>query len=177
MSPPTVRSSGQNVAYPPTNGGRAHEPAGPLGTIIAVTGSRPPRAPQQLLRLLAVGAVLVGIVLMHSSPILPASQSAHATASSTASQGYPDIGAAADGLPAVIGSGCADGDECGHHTGLHLCMAVVVIAALLVLSRWHLGRVSGDPARAPRLAWLRRRAGRPPPWTTPTLAQLSVLRV
>ncbi|AII11187.1 membrane protein (plasmid) [Rhodococcus opacus] len=138
---------------------------------------------QQMLRLAAVGAVLFGILLMHSSPILPSAgdrtgTSAHATGTPAPSHdGSTGPAAVADTMITMVGAGCESGGDCAHHSGLHLCMAVVAIAAMLVLSRWHVGTVVNDPEIRPRVAWLRRRAGRAPPWTTPTLAQLSVWRV
>lgn len=164
------------------------ESAAHTGIIDVVTVvSTNPRL-QQILQLVAVAAVMVGIVLMHSAPLVsPAAdsvghhrvttsdQQAHAHESPTAFSG--------GGLPALdtmstasAGAGCDDND-CNHHQGLHLCMAVVVVAALLTISRWNLTALGVARELRPRMPWLRHRGGRAPPWTTPTLAQLSVLRV
>lgn len=56
-------------------------------------------------------------------------------------------------------------------------MAVVVILGLLMHTRSRLAVPTPDSGLLRRASWLRRRAERAPPWTTPTLSQLSVLRV
>lgn len=140
-----------------------------------------PPTMQQLLRVAAAVAVLFGVLLMHSSPLLddtcghpsPSAHDsgAHAPSHDTAAEPM------ALGVPsALAGTGCEVGD-CGDHSGLHLCMAVVTIAAALVIARWYATATSGEIAVHSLRAPLRIQAGRAPPWTTPTLAQLSVLRV
>jgi len=52
---------------------------------------------------------------------------------------------------------------------VHLCLAVLAAVALAVA-------VAGN-AVAPLMAVVRAEWGRAPPWTTPSLTQLSVLRV
>ncbi|MEU2004614.1 DUF6153 family protein [Rhodococcus sp. NPDC019627] len=148
--------------------------------VVKVLGTTP--TVQQLLRVTAVVAVLFGVLLMHSSPLLDHS-AAHPTSSESASAGHVHahdaaaVPVALGDIPVVLaGTGC-EGTDCSDHTGLHLCMSVMTIAAALVLARWYATATTGDTA-VPRLrALLRHRAGRAPPWTTPTLAQLSVLRV
>ncbi|WP_016881517.1 MULTISPECIES: DUF6153 family protein [unclassified Rhodococcus (in: high G+C Gram-positive bacteria)] len=137
---------------------------------------------QQLLRVAAVVAVLFGVLLMHSSPLLDHT-GGHATESAHDSGGHGHSHDAAaepmalDDLPvALAGTGCEGGD-CNDHSGLHLCMAVVTIAAALVLARWYATAAAGEAAVHGLRAPLPIQAGRAPPWTTPTLAQLSVLRV
>ncbi|PBC35442.1 hypothetical protein CJ179_48540 [Rhodococcus sp. ACS1] len=136
---------------------------------------------QHLLRVAAVVAVLVGVLLMHSSPLLDHT-GGHATESAHDSGGHGHSHEAAEpmalgDLPvALAGTGC-EGTDCDDHTGLHLCMAVVTIAAALVIARWYATAAAGEAAVHGLRAPLPIRAGRAPPWTTPTLAQLSVLRV
>ncbi|MFD7011340.1 DUF6153 family protein [Rhodococcus jostii] len=138
---------------------------------------------QQLLRVGAILAVLFGVLLMHSSPLLDHT-GGHATASAHDAGGHGHSHEAAaepvalmPALPAALaGTGCEGGD-CADHSGLHLCMAVVTIAAALVLARWYATAAAGELTVHSRRAPLLIQAGRAPPWTTPTLAQLSVLRV
>ncbi|MFV9454932.1 DUF6153 family protein [Rhodococcus sp. NM-2] len=134
---------------------------------------------QQLLRVAAVVAVLFGVLLMHSSPLLDHT-GGHATESAHDSGGHGHSHATTAepvALPAALaGTGCEGGD-CTDHSGLHLCMAVVTIAAALVLARWYATAAAGELTVHALRAPLPIQAGRAPPWTTPTLAQLSVLRV
>ncbi|EID81375.1 putative membrane protein [Rhodococcus opacus RKJ300 = JCM 13270] len=139
---------------------------------------------QHLLRVAAVVAVLFGVLLMHSSPLLDHT-GGHPTSSGHDSGVHAhshDAAAAPMPMPledfpvALAGTGCEGGD-CTDHSGLHLCMAVMTIAAALVLARWYATATTGETAVHSLRALLRHRAGRAPPWTTPTLAQLSVLRV
>ena len=141
-----------------------------------------PPTMQQLLRVAAVVAVLFGVLLMHSSPLLDHT-GGHATESVHDSGGHGHSPEAAtepvalSALPAALaGTGCEGGD-CADHSGLHLCMAVVTIAAALVLARWYATAAAGELTVHGLRAPLPIQAGRAPPWTTPTLAQLSVLRV
>ncbi len=153
----------------------------PVSTIMTVKALGTPTM-QQLLRVAAVVAVLFGVLLMHSSPLLDHS-AAHPTSSGHDSGAHAHSHDAATApmtlgdLPVVLaGTGC-EGKDCSDHTGLHLCMAVMTIAAALVLARWYATATTGEAAVHSLRALLRHRAGRAPPWTTPTLAQLSVLRV
>ncbi|QTJ70614.1 hypothetical protein HYG77_34550 (plasmid) [Rhodococcus sp. ZPP] len=138
--------------------------------------------PQHLLRLAAVVAVLFGVLLMHSSPLLdhsgmhPTASGHHSGAPAHAHDGAAVPVALGDIPVALAGTGC-EGTDCSDHTGLHLCMSVMTIAAALVLARWYATATTGQTAVPGLRALLRHRAGRAPPWTTPTLAQLSVLRV
>ncbi|MDX5961946.1 DUF6153 family protein [Rhodococcus opacus] len=139
---------------------------------------------QQLLRVAAVIAVLFGVLLMHSSPLLDhtgghATESAHDSGAHAPSHSHEAAAepVALGALPAALaGTGC-EGGVCTDHSGLHLCMAVVTIAAALVLARWYATATTGEAAVHSLRLSLHIQAGRAPPWTTPTLAQLSVLRV
>jgi hypothetical protein len=158
---------------------------GPVGTIRDVTAPGT-TAGQQLLRVAAVMAVIFGVLLMHSAP-LPGHGAQHPTVAEHPTPAAPDISAHAHAQPhgpvavrgdvaaVLAGSGCDP--DCTSHAGLHLCMAVVAIAAALVLARWSTLAAATAQTMPRRWAMLRRRAGRAPPWTIPTLAQLSVLRV
>ncbi|QHE74246.1 DUF6153 family protein [Rhodococcus sp. WAY2] len=139
---------------------------------------------QQLLRVAAVIAVLFGVLLMHSSLLLDhtgghATESAHDSGAHAPSHSHEAAAepVALAALPAALaGTGCEGGD-CTDHSGLHLCMAVVTIAAALVIARWYATAAAGELTVHGLRALLPIRAGRAPPWTTPTLAELSVLRV
>ncbi len=131
-----------------------------------------------MLRGAAVVALLFGVLLMHSLPL------AHPAA------GHPPVAVHAGSLEHSHGAPEADGPhsasalagtrcqgDCSSHGALHMCMAIVSIAAALVIATSLLASASDDRGVEGRSAWLRSHASRAPPWTTPTLAELSVLRV
>ncbi|NLE81758.1 MAG: hypothetical protein GX610_19695 [Rhodococcus sp.] len=136
-----------------------------------MTPSTTPPRTQPLMLLLVVAAVVLGITLMHSTPMPPPVDPAIASAVSV----DPHAGHVAP-TAAAVGE-CAGDDDCGHHAGLHLCMAIVVMIGLLTYARSRITVPTSVPVLLRRASWLRRRADRAPPWTTPTLSQLSVLRV
>lgn len=85
--------------------------------------------------------------------------------------------AGAETEPGACSGSCGGHGGPGLHSLAHLCLAVLVgVVGLLVarlLVRTHPG-IARRPARRPSNAHADRRV---PPWTQPTLAQLSVLRV
>lgn len=79
---------------------------------------------------------------------------------------------------AMVANHCADGGCGGDHSGMHAC--VFVLAALLLglglaLLAW-IGLARGDTAN-PKVRMPRAAQARPPPWTVPSLAELSILRI
>lgn len=134
---------------------------------------------QQLLRWAAMVAVIFGVALMHSLPLAHPAGGHTPTAAHTSSLEHSHAAPAADTPrtdPALAGTLCQG--DCRTHPVLHMCVAIVTIAAALVVATWLLAYSSADDRRGQgRSAWLRSHASRAPPWTTPTLAQLSVLRV
>ncbi|WP_067670305.1 DUF6153 family protein [Nocardia miyunensis] len=72
--------------------------------------------------------------------------------------------------------GCAN-DCCVMRGGMHACVFILT-ALVLLLGLAFLGRVGDDAAVSTRTVrgWAARHA-RPPPWTTPSLAELSILRI
>lgn len=88
------------------------------------------------------------------------------------------MAAAPQAMPGMhAGNGC-DCGGCGMAMGeMHPCVFILTVLTLL-LGLALLGRTNGgtrDSAR-PAPPWLSRR-GRPPPWTMPSLAELSILRI
>lgn len=75
-----------------------------------------------------------------------------------------------------MGPGCADGC-CPISGGTHACVFILT-ALILLLGLAFLGRVGDGPDASTRTVrgWAARYA-RPPPWTTPSLAELSILRI
>ena len=141
---------------------------------------------RHLLRAFAVVAVLFGVMLMHSLPA--AHPAAHPGGAHTGSAAHAvDIHAQSHEVSGTVlvrdaGVSPADavpcGGDCGAHAGMqHLCVAVLtVVAALIVVWSWSVSPITERHLEA-LASWFRRHPGRAPPWTTPTLAQLSVLRV
>ncbi|WP_216898525.1 DUF6153 family protein [Nocardia alni] len=79
-------------------------------------------------------------------------------------------------MPARTGLGC-DGCGCGMHGGMHACVFILTLLAL-TLGLVLLGRIGADPYAGARTARHRlSRRTRPPPWTMPSLAELSILRI
>lgn len=72
--------------------------------------------------------------------------------------------------------GCADGC-CPMSGGTHACVFILT-ALILLLGLTFLGRVRDETDASTRTVrgWAARHA-RPPPWTTPSLAELSILRI
>ncbi len=77
---------------------------------------------------------------------------------------------------AQTGLGC-DGCGCGTHGGMHACVFILTLLAL-ALGLILLGRIGNDPYDSARTTRRRlSRRTRPPPWTMPSLADLSILRI
>lgn len=72
--------------------------------------------------------------------------------------------------------GC-DRGGCAMPGMMHACVFILTVLTLL-LGLALLGRISGrtDGSARPAPLWPSRRA-RPPPWTMPSLAELSILRI
>ncbi|ORM37546.1 hypothetical protein BFL43_03910 [Williamsia sp. 1135] len=131
----------------------------------------------------AAFTVLLGVLLMHSVPMVhpPGHGASGATAASAVrSDGghHADVdeltAAVAAGSGAVLEMGCSDG--CSPHVGMAMCMAVVsVVAALLMVQRL----LTYQPAAGAQshMLWMGRHSSRAPPWATPSLEKLSVLRI
>lgn len=123
-----------------------------------------------------IAAVLLGMILMHSTPV--ATPTTTAVAATVHQSTVPPERSGNANLTSSAAGECAGGDHCDHGIGLHLCMAVMAMMGLLTFVRRYLALPTADTGSTrPRASWLRHRLGRAPPWTTPTLAQLSVLRV
>ncbi|MFQ6392198.1 DUF6153 family protein [Nocardia sp. KC 131] len=131
-----------------------------------------PRA-SGLTRLLGVLALLAGIIAMHTGvfSISPSGQH-HMAAETTAAMPADNHGDTA------TGTDCG-GDGCGSaHGGMHACVFILTavgLALMLVL----LYRITVDRPHSPNTAPRndRPRRERAPPWTFPSLAELSILRI
>lgn len=116
---------------------------------------------------LLVLLLLAGVIGMHSLAAV-STPATTLTAPSMAVAAQPDV------MPD------ATGEHGGGHDGhqmMHLCLAVLAVAGfalLLVLLAMvvDIPRPARSRRRAPHIS-----LGRAPPWTTPTLAELSILRV
>jgi hypothetical protein len=139
----------------------------------------------------AVLTVLLGVLLMHSVPMVHPPGDHSVAGAHTSSALHPatfpghhahSAGAEIDGNAVLVGArvvfemGCSDG--CSTHSGMTLCMAMVTAAAALMMLRRLLlaNRPGADLAHA-LARWTGRHASRAPPWATPSLEKLSVLRI
>jgi hypothetical protein len=132
----------------------------------------PPRA-TGLVRALGVLLLLAGIAAMHAGVFAIAP--AHAGHAMRADDHMPAMAMPADHH---AGSDCT-GDGCGTgHGGMHACVFIltaVASAVLLVLLYWiTLDRPGGWESKPRQWRPMRERA---PPWTVPSLAELSILRI
>ncbi|MEU6583479.1 DUF6153 family protein [Nocardia sp. NPDC046763] len=122
-------------------------------------------------RLLGVLALLLGIAAMHAGVF-----SAHGSTLGS------EMSSSMVAMPSAPQSGHdtgTHGDKPGGHGLGHACeflvLSAVTVAIGLVLPHW-----AGDrprDARPPNFPTLRIHRARPPPWTVPTLAELSILRI
>lgn len=116
---------------------------------------------------LLVLLLLAGVIGMHSLATLD-------TPATTMTA--PSMAAAAQADVMPVGTGEHSGGHAGHQR-MHLCLAVLAVAGFALLFGL-LGMVVDIPRPAlPRRPAPRIFLGRAPPWTTPTLAELSILRV
>ncbi|WP_329413327.1 DUF6153 family protein [Nocardia vinacea] len=122
-----------------------------------------------LVRVLGVLVLLAGIVAMHAGVFAVAPADDHHTMATMA-------------LPvdhnAAAGPDCTD-DGCGHaHGGMHACVFILTagaVALMLVLLYWiTLDRPGGGMSKPRQWRPIRECA---PPWTVPSLAELSILRI
>jgi hypothetical protein len=126
-----------------------------------------------LARFLLLVMLLGGIVSMHAVTFtLGADHDAHTPMAAAAP--HHAMGGHADLTPTPC-----EADDCGqHHTGLHGCVFIVTAIATvagLALLCWIGTRAAG--LFAPKLRRACRRRQRAPPWTVPSLHELSILRV
>lgn len=136
----------------------------------------------RLLRWLLAAVTLSALLGMHAL-MGPDGAAGHTDGPATHSTA---LAATASATPAdAAGTGCRSGachgqnhhEPGGGHSVAHLCLAVLAGAvALLVTVALGRSHDPSGPIRA-RLATTGQMSGRAPPWTQPSLAQLSVLRV
>lgn len=131
-------------------------------------------APPAVARLLLLVALLGGIVTMHAVTFT-LGHDHDAQSAMAATMQHHTTGGHADPAPAPCD------DDCGpQHTGLHGCVfvmtAIAIIAALAMLC-WIGTRSAVLVTPKIRRSHRRRQRAPPPPWTVPSLHQLSILRV
>ncbi|WP_328405985.1 DUF6153 family protein [Nocardia sp. NBC_00403] len=136
-----------------------------------MTAQHAPLRASGLPRLLGVLALLAGIIAMHAG-VFAVPGEHHMAAAVTTAMPADDHGTAATGTD--CGSdGCGDS-----HGGMHACVfiltAVGLILILVLLYRVTVDRPHLDAAA---LRNGRSRRERAPPWTVPSLAELSILRI
>lgn len=159
-----------------------------VGTGVALRGGARRRG--WLCAAVMVGAaftVVMGVLLMHSVPMVhpPSGHSAAGVSTVSAavhpggSDDHADVAeltaAVAAGPRVVLEMGCGDG--CSPHVEMALCMAVVsVVAALVMVRRLLPSAPAADGAGSHALS-MGRHSSRAPPWAAPSLEKLSVLRI
>jgi Family of unknown function (DUF6153) len=124
-------------------------------------------------RLLGVLALLAGIVAMHAGvfAITPSGEH-HVMAEATHAMPAEDHGSTAAGTDCGA-AGCGT-----WHDGMHACVFIlttVAVALMLVLLYRIAGDRPGGGVSTPR--GRRPKRERAPPWTVPSLAELSILRI
>ena len=133
----------------------------------------------------AAFGVLLGVLLMHSVPMVHP-PSGHSAAGPTAvSALHPDVGHHAEtnelaaavmaGSGVVLEMGCSDG--CSPHVGMAMCMAVITIATALIVVRRLLDLRENESCSAAWALVMGGYASRAPPWAAPSVEKLSVLRI
>ncbi|MGY1949031.1 DUF6153 family protein [Nocardia asiatica] len=124
-----------------------------------------------VVRVLGVLVLLFGIAAMHTGVLdtHPGSQQLQSEHSSllTGAAGAHDAAAAAT----------VNDDHIVGHYALHACVFVLSAAAFSVglVLLYRFGTDSGE--HLPKILLCRSQRERPPPWTAPSLAELSILRI
>lgn len=137
-------------------------------------------------RPLAVLALLMGVAVMHIV-VFAASHAMGPSGESTAraermagmvAEAAPTVTVADHGSAAAsTHAGPCDSGGCGVVHGMHACEFILALAAalgLMVLAWVGAGTGRLGP---PGAGTMSARRARPPPWTVPSLAQLSILRI
>ncbi len=142
--------------------------------------------------MLAVLALLAGIVAMHAGVFaVSASGSHHAATSAVHSADHApssqhalgsdhtvDGGTSTHFPKTATGTGCGGADCDSGHAGPHGCVFILTalgLALMLVLLYYVAAGHPSGPLTLPR-QWRAERV-RPPPWTVLSLAELSILRI
>ena len=115
-------------------------------------------------------AVLAGVLLMHSVPMVHSPGGHSVAAGPMTEHSTPS----ASGISQIVES-CST--HCAGHGGMAMCMAVITIVSALMIIRRLLKNYSAGLARQSGIGPFGRHASRAPPWATPTLEKLSILRI
>jgi hypothetical protein len=118
----------------------------------------------------AAFAVMAGVLLMHSVPMVH-SPGGHMTSTGSMTEHSTP---AVSGISQIVEKCAAN---CSGHAGMAMCMAVITIASALIFVRRLLKHHTAGPSRRWGVGPLGRHASRAPPWVTPTLEKLSILRI
>lgn len=116
-------------------------------------------------------ALIAGVLLMHALPSMPAGSTHSMTTAAMTTHPVPESTSA----QVAVNTDLAAAADTVAHVMNHPCLAVLTaaLAVLLLVGVVVAGR--GD--REPRRPGAGMSVGRDPPWTAPTLAGLSILRV
>jgi hypothetical protein len=132
--------------------------------------------------------VVLGVLGMHALMGPPAAAGAAGPADGSMSMSVPGSHGVGSGSADVVQPATADGGStptgghspAGGHSMLTMCLAVIgslAVLVLLVAAAMARRPARDDPAADVRPFVVRFSLGRPPPWTVPSLHQLSLLRV
>jgi Family of unknown function (DUF6153) len=129
------------------------------------------RQPRAVVRGLLVLFLLAGVLGMHSLAGMGMPAATASAGAMVMTDAHPTA------PPVNVDAMHSHGGGHGQHATMHECLAVLAAAVLAVaLMLLALGTDVTPPTRR-RLRAARSTLGRAPPWTTPTLTGLSVLRV
>ena len=129
------------------------------------------RQPRAAVRGLLVLFLLAGVLGMHSLVGMGMPAATPSAGAMVMTDAHPTV------PPVNVDAMHSHGGGHGQHATMHECLAVLATAVLaVILMLLALGTNVTPPTRHRQRA-ARTSLGRAPPWTTPTLAELSVLRV
>ena len=113
-----------------------------------------------------------------SDPQMPMTSST-ATATATATSAVHGDHAVMEKAAPASDSRHAEMRACGEHAMIHGCLFLVTAVAAAVVALALVARlgVTGFATMLPCVSWLTGKRNRAPPWLTPSLAELSILRV
>ncbi|MFC9893732.1 DUF6153 family protein [Nocardia sp. NPDC127579] len=147
-----------------------------MATLGAVVDQHPLFRASGVTRMLAVLALLAGIVAMHAGVF--SMSPAHAAASHSTHHATPDHTMDTAPVQPDATPGCGGADCDLGHAGLHGCVFILTAfgLTLLLVLLYYVPAGPSSGLRPPSRHWRAERE-RPPPWTVLSLAELSILRI
>ena len=119
-------------------------------------------------------AALLAVLLMHSVPMVHAPAHGVAGAHAAVTTHHQEHAGHTTMAPPAMQ---ADNTHWTTHAAMALCMALITVASVLLIVRRLLGHQGADAAPRLHVPGNGRYASRAPPWATPSLEKLSILRI